>query len=87
MRDQTVTNDFLHYHINKNDMQKVSLTLDNVVSMLPHVKAQLNSKYDVYQICALKSTKIILDCISEVNKILTDFNFKFSQIVFIQYFI
>ncbi len=67
MRDQTVTNDFLHYYINKNDMQKVSLTLDNVVSMLPHVKAQLNSKYDVYQICALKSAKIILDCISEVK--------------------
>jgi len=66
MKDQTVTNDFLHYYINKNDMQKISLTLDNVVSLMPHVKAQLNSKYDVYQVCALKSSKIILNCISEV---------------------
>lgn len=67
MKDQTVTKDFFYYYINKNDMQKVSLTLDNVVCLLPHVKAQLNSKYDVYQVTALKSAKIILDCISEVN--------------------
>ena len=66
MRDQSVTNDFFHYYISKNDMQKVCLTLDNVVSLMPHVNAQLNSKYDVYQVCALKSAKIILDCISEV---------------------
>lgn len=66
MKDPTVTNDFLHYYINKNDMQKVSLTLDNVVSLLPHVKAQLISKYDIYHICALQSSKIILECISEV---------------------
>ncbi len=68
MKDQTVTNDFLHYYINKNDMQKISLTLDNVVSLLPQVKVQLNSKYDVYQVTALKSAKILLNCISEVIK-------------------
>ena len=69
MKDQTVTNDFLHYFINKNDLTKISLTLDNVLQLLPHVNAQLASKYDVYQVCALKSAKFILANISEVKEL------------------
>jgi con80 domain of Katanin len=69
MKDQTVTNDFLHYYIIKNDMLKISLTLDNVLSLLPHINAQLNSKYEVYQICALKSARNILNGISEVIRL------------------
>lgn len=67
MKDQTVTNDFFHFYINKNDLQKVSLCLDNVLSLLPHINMQINSKYDVYQVCALKSAKLILENISEVK--------------------
>jgi len=67
MKDQTVTNDFLHYFINKNDLAKISFTLDNILQLLPHVNAQLASKYDVYQVCALKSAKFILGNISEVR--------------------
>jgi len=71
MKDQSVTNDFLHYFINKNDIEKLPLNLDNVASLLPHIKSQLNSKYDSYQISALKSAKIVLNGISQVK---TDFN-------------
>lgn len=67
MKDQTVTNDFLHYYINKNDLEKISMTLDNVISLMPHIIAQLNSKYEVYQVNAVKSAKFILSCISEVK--------------------
>lgn len=67
MKDQTVTNDFLHYFINKNDLTKVSFTLDNILQLLPHVNAQLCSKYEVYQVCALKAANFILKSISEVR--------------------
>jgi len=66
MKDQTVINDFLHYYINKNDLHRVSLCLDNVLALLPHIKMQINSKYDVYQVCALKSAKLVLEVISDV---------------------
>jgi hypothetical protein len=66
MKDQTVNNDFLHYFINKNEMVKTNMTVDLVVLLLPHIKMQINSKYDCYQITAVKSAKIILNSIREV---------------------
>ena len=73
MKDQSVSNDFLHYFINKNDLNKISLTLDNVLSILPHVFAQLNLKYDNYQGTSLKSARMLLNCVNEVNIILKKF--------------
>ncbi len=48
MKDLSVANDFFYYCFVKNDITKVPLTLDNVITILPHVSQLLNSKYDVY---------------------------------------
>lgn len=67
MKDQTVINDFLHFFINKNRIVKTAMTLDHVVLLLPHLKSQINSKYDCYQVISIKSAKIILESIREVR--------------------
>jgi len=48
MKDLSVVNDFFYYCFIKNDITKIPLTMDNVISIMPHVSALINSKYDVY---------------------------------------
>lgn len=67
MKDLSVCNDFFYYAFIKNDISKVPLTLDNVISILPHVQMLINSKYDTYIKNGIKSAWNILKCFHDVK--------------------
>lgn len=64
MKDLSVSNDFFNYSLIKNDINKVPLTLDNVISILPHIASLISSKYEVYIKNGVKSSWNILKCFS-----------------------
>lgn len=70
MKDMTVTNDFLSYSLVKNDINKVPLTLDNVITILPHINTLVISKYDIYVKNGVKTAWNILKCFNDVLIIL-----------------
>ncbi len=67
MKDASVTNDFFNFAFVKNDINKVPLTLDNVITILPHVVSLINSKYEVYVKNGIKAAWNILKCFNDVN--------------------
>ena len=69
MKDSSVVNDFCYYAIVKNDITKVPLTLDNVITLLPHIITLMESKYDIYIKNGIKATWEILKCFQEVKSI------------------
>lgn len=67
MKDLSVSNDFFYYSLVKNDINKVPLTLDNVITILPHIMSLINSKYEVYIKTGIKSAWNILKSFSDVK--------------------
>lgn len=65
MKDLSVANDFFYYSLVKNDINKVPITLDNVLTILPHITQLIGSKYDVYIKNGIKSAWNILKCFSD----------------------
>jgi hypothetical protein len=65
MKDLSVTNDFFSYAFVRNDINKIPLTLDNALTILPHVIQLLNSKYEVYIKCGVRTAANILKCFNE----------------------
>ena len=68
MKDPSVSNDFFYYCFVKNDITKVPLTMDNVISILPHVVGLINSKYDAYVKNGIKTAWNVLKYFNDVNK-------------------
>jgi hypothetical protein len=67
MKDLSVSNDFFYHSLVKNDITKVPLTLDNVITILPHVSDLINSKYEVYIKNGIKTAWNILKCFNDVT--------------------
>ena len=66
MKDLSVTNDFFYYSIIKNDISKVPLTLDNVVTILPHVLNLITAKYEIYIKNGIRTAWSLLKCFNDV---------------------
>jgi hypothetical protein len=67
MKDLSVSNDFFYHSLVKNDITKVPLTLDNVITILPHVQNLINSKYEVYIKNGVRTAWNIMRCFSDVS--------------------
>jgi hypothetical protein len=67
MKDPAVSNDFFYYCFVKNDITKVPLTMDNVITIMPHVILLINSKYDVYVKNGIKTAWNIVKFFHDVN--------------------
>lgn len=67
MKDPAVSNDFFYYCFVKNDITKVPLTMDNVITIMPHVIQLTNSKYDVYLKNGINTAWNILKFFHDVN--------------------
>ena len=66
MKDVSVTKDFFLYGIiTRDDISKIPFTLDNAVTVLPHVLNLLKSKFDVYWKIACKTGIIFLKIFME----------------------
>lgn len=72
MKDTSVTNDFFYYSFVKNDISKVPLTLDNVITILPHVGSLINAKYEVYIKNGIRTAWNILKCFNDVIFLITN---------------
>jgi hypothetical protein len=81
MKDPSVTNDFFNYCFVKNDITKVPLTMDNVITILPHVLTLITYKYDVYVKNGVRTAWNILKYFHDVKKIIYNFlNFIFRNL-------
>jgi hypothetical protein len=67
MKDPAVSNDFFYYSFIKNDITKVPLTMDNVITIIPHLNQLINSKYDVYVKNGIKTAWNILKYFNDVR--------------------
>jgi hypothetical protein len=68
MKENSVTNDFIYYSLVKNDINKVPMTLDNVITILPHVCGLIVAKYDSFVKNGIRAAWNILKCFSDVKK-------------------
>jgi hypothetical protein len=66
MKDLSVTNDFFYHSIIKNDISKLPLTLDHVVTILPHVLSLITAKYEIYIKNGVRTAWNVLKCFSDV---------------------
>jgi hypothetical protein len=67
MKDLSVSNDVFYHSMIKNDISKIPLTLDHIITLLPLVYALINSKYDVYVKNGVRTAWNILKCIYDVK--------------------
>jgi len=65
MKDASVSNDFFYYCFVKNDISKIPLTMDNVITIMPHVAGLINSKYDPYVKNGVRAASNILNNFNE----------------------
>jgi hypothetical protein len=71
MKDPSVSNDFFYYSLIKNNINKVPLTLDNAITILPHILTLINKNYEVYIKTGVNSAWNILKCFNDVKNYIT----------------
>ena len=66
MKDNAVLNDFFGNAFAREDADKLPLTLDHCIVIIPHALTLINSKYAPYIMVGLKTTLVMLKIFNEV---------------------